>query len=72
MVTTACGIGSSDGMNEKSRGVHLLHLTAADFMARDTSKSGVQPGFRGRYMLDNAALSNSRQHGSRARQRECG
>jgi len=50
MVTTACGIGSADGMNEKGVALHLLYLTATDFVARDASKKGVQAGLRDQYI----------------------
>lgn len=55
VVTTAYGIGTVDGMNEKGLAVHMLYLRATDFGARDTAKKGVQAGLWGQYMLDNAA-----------------
>ncbi len=55
IVTTAYGVGTVDGMNEKGLAVHMLYLRATDFGARDTSKQGVHAGLWGQYMLDNAA-----------------
>ena len=55
VVTTAYGVGTVDGMNEKGLAVHMLYLRATDFGARDTSKKGIQAGLWGQYMLDNAA-----------------
>lgn len=55
VVTTAYGVGTVDGMNEKGLAVHMLYLKATDFGARDTSKKGIQAGLWGQYMLDNAA-----------------
>ncbi|MGC8710806.1 MAG: linear amide C-N hydrolase [Leptodesmis sp.] len=55
VVTTAYGVGTVDGLNEKGLGVHLLYLKATDFGPRDISKAGVQAGLWGQYLLDNAA-----------------
>lgn len=54
-VTTAYGVATVDGLNEKGLGIHLLYLIATDFGPRDTSRPGVQAGLWGQYLLDNAA-----------------
>ncbi|MCO6045229.1 linear amide C-N hydrolase [Aeoliella sp. ICT_H6.2] len=55
LVTTAYGLATVDGVNEKGLAIHLLYLTATDFGPRDKSKQGVQAGMWGQYLLDNAA-----------------
>lgn len=55
LVTTAYGIGTADGFNERGFGMHLLYLRATDFGPRDTSKPGIQMVMLGQYLLDNAA-----------------
>lgn len=55
LVTTAYGIGTSDGINEKGLGIHMLFLNATDFGIRNTDLPGLQAGLWGQYLLDNAA-----------------
>ncbi len=55
LVTTAYGLATVDGLNERGLGVHLLYLDATDFGPRDPSKPGVQAALRGQYFLDNAS-----------------
>jgi penicillin V acylase-like amidase (Ntn superfamily) len=59
VVTTAYGIGTVDGVNEKGLAVHLLYLNATDFGVRDASKAGIQAGLWGQYLLDSAATVNA-------------
>ena len=40
MITTAFGIGTVDGFNERGLGAHLPYLKATDFGPRDTNKLG--------------------------------
>jgi choloylglycine hydrolase len=44
LVTTVCGIGTADGLNERGLGVHLLYLKATDFGPRDPATPGIQAG----------------------------
>ena len=55
LVTTVCGIGTADGLNERGLGAHMLYLTATNFGQRDPSKPGMQAGLWAQYALDNAA-----------------
>ena len=57
-MTTVYGIGTADGLNERGLGAHALYLTATDFGARDTSKTGVVAALWAQYLLDNAADVN--------------
>lgn len=54
-VTTACGIGTADGISRKGMGVHMPYLNAADCAGRDPSLSGVHAGLRAQHAPDNAA-----------------
>ncbi|MEZ4515643.1 MAG: linear amide C-N hydrolase [Chloroflexota bacterium] len=55
IITSAYGMGSVDGMNEKGLAMNLLFLTVTDYGLRDSSREGVQAGLWGQYLLDNAA-----------------
>jgi choloylglycine hydrolase len=55
VVTTCYGVGTVDGLNEKSFGMHMLYLNSTDFGLRDQSKLGLHAGVWGQYLLDNAA-----------------
>lgn len=55
IVTTIYGVGSVDGMNEKSLAAHMLYLKATDVGERDTAKPGLQIGLWAQYLLDNTA-----------------
>jgi len=55
LVTTAYGVGTADGLNERGLGMHLLYLRATELGPRDTSKPGIQMVMLGQYLLDNAA-----------------
>jgi penicillin V acylase-like amidase (Ntn superfamily) len=55
MITSAYGIGTVDGFNERGLGMHLLYLRAANLGPRDSSKPGIQMVLFRQYLLDNAA-----------------
>lgn len=54
VVTSAYGVGTVDGMNEKGLAMHLLFLTSTDYGVVKPGKQGIQAGLWGQYMLDNA------------------
>jgi penicillin V acylase-like amidase (Ntn superfamily) len=55
IVTSAMGVGTADGVNEKGVAMHLLYYIPADFGPRDPKKAGLQASLWGQYVLDNAA-----------------
>jgi choloylglycine hydrolase len=55
LVTTAYGIGASDGLNERGLSAHLLYLPAAEFGPRDPSRPGLHAELSAQYLLDSAA-----------------
>ncbi len=55
IVTSAMGVGTADGINEKGVAMHLLYFVPADFGPRDPKLAGVQASMWGQYVLDNAA-----------------
>lgn len=55
IVTSAMGVGTADGFNEKGVGMHILYFIPVDFGPRDKTKAGLQAALWGQYVLDNAA-----------------
>lgn len=55
LVTTAYGLGTVDGINERGLGAHMLYFNACNFGPRDPNKPGIQAGLWAQYLLDNAA-----------------
>jgi choloylglycine hydrolase len=55
IVTSAMGVGTADGVNEKGVGMHILYFVPVDFGPRDKTKAGLQAVLWGQYVLDNAA-----------------
>lgn len=55
IVTSAMGVGTADGINEKGVAMHILYYTPADFGPRDPKKAGLQAVLWGQFVLDNAA-----------------
>lgn len=54
IVTSAMGVGTADGFNEKGVGMHILYFVPVDFGPRDKTKAGLQAVLWGQYVLDNA------------------
>ncbi len=55
VVTTMYGLGTTDGLNERGLGAHMLFLNACDFGPRDPARPGVHTGLWVQYVLDQAA-----------------
>lgn len=55
LISSAYGLGTADGINEKGLTGHMLYLVATDFGPRDPNRRGVQAALWLQYLLDNAA-----------------
>lgn len=58
LISSAYGLGTADGINEKGLTGHMLYLVATDFGPRDPKRRGVQATLWLQYLLDNASSVN--------------
>jgi penicillin V acylase-like amidase (Ntn superfamily) len=55
VITSACDIASTDGMNEKNLACHMLWLAESDYGERDDNSPGLSVSLWLQFFLDNFA-----------------